>query len=116
MADSDSDEIEYAKEQQIINNTFGEWANGVICISSKELDTIISTEKDIIIKNTYGCYCYSEAQRPHDYFHIRSNQPHTNKTIIKHLIKNNFNPGCNHMFLEKISKINDTSYQLFMGS
>ena len=109
-------EIEQEEEEQLIHSIFGDHQNFHICIDSKDLDKVISTNTDIIIKNKYNCYCYCNHNRPNDYFHIRSDLPHTYKSIIKELIKQDFEPFCNHIFLESINKVNDCTYELFMGS
>tara|TARA_R110000823_G_scaffold27400_5_gene79808 strand:+ start:336 stop:872 length:537 start_codon:yes stop_codon:yes gene_type:complete len=103
-------------EERNLLNIFGEYDAISICIPCHELDNVISEKKDIIIKNTYTCYCYSEAPRPPDYFHIRSDTPHTNKTILKELMKQNFDPKCNHRFIEGIYKSGDITYEMYMGS
>jgi len=103
-------------EESNLRNIFGEYNEISICIPCNRLDDIISEKEDIIIKNTYTCYCYSDISRPPDYFHIRSDTPHTNKTIIKELIKQKFNPECNHRYLEQIYNTGDITYEIFMGS
>jgi hypothetical protein len=114
MDSSDSSDFEDAEE--IIDDIFGKDLKFSICVKIHKLNDIISSEKDIIIKNTYDCYCYTDNNRPHDYFHIRSSQPHTNKTIIKELIKKEFNPGCNHRFFEGFYQVNEITYGMGMGS
>jgi hypothetical protein len=112
-------ETHFREEHRNLVTIFGDIYTFDICIPCSELDDIVSTQKDIMIQNTYNCYCYSEVQRPPDYFHLRSDKPHTVKTIIKELIKKEFDPDCNHRFLEGISKKtgkSDMTFELHMGS
>jgi hypothetical protein len=111
------DEEEYNKEIEKINKEFPDANNFSICVDYKELDNIISKKKQIIIKHTYECYCYENINRSTEYFKINDTKPITNRKVIEELCIQNFNPDCNHVFLECISKIkNSIEYELHMGS
>lgn len=113
---SDEEQAQFDAEQKIIDDTFGRDCKFSICIESSELNDIVSSETDIIIQYKYDCWCWSNMNRPHDYFHIRSSQPHTKKSIIKELIAQDFNPICDHRFIEGFYQINKITFGMSIGS
>jgi len=111
------DALTFEKEQLYLEQQFG-CPDFDISIPITELDDVVSNEPDIVIKNTYTCYCYSDCYRPTDYFLIRGNCI-TNRIIIHELIRQKFNPDCNHRFLEGFVKSNNPfsmEYECYMGS
>jgi hypothetical protein len=108
--DDDDDDFNYV-DNEYPNPYF------TICISKNELDEVLTNETYIVLKNTYNCYCYSNCIREPDYFYI-SHPKITYRVIIEHLIKNNFDPACNHNFFEGIVKTKNSTcqYDIFMGS
>lgn len=88
-----------------------------IAIPYYKLNTKVTDKKNIVVKVDYTCHCYSQCPRPNDYFYIQSDNI-TYKHIIEHLIANNFNPDCDHRFLEDIfpSKGSNVQFEIFMGS
>lgn len=109
-------ELTYEGEQLYLEQQFGR-PDFDISIPINELDEVVSDNPEIVIKNTYGCYCYTGCYRPTDYFVIRANRI-TNRVIIHELIRQGFDPRCNHIFLEGFNKCNPCSieYECIMGS
>ena len=65
----------------------------------------------------YSCLCYRYNRRNPISFKIKDDKPITYYKVIKELEKENFNPGCDHIFLEGIYKnIKKNRYELWMGS
>lgn len=120
--DSSYDEIEYDK----VNNEIFHNAKFNICIGLNELDTVISTDNKIIIKCSHTCYCYklNNNKRSANYYTVYNinNIGITNQMIIQALIDNNYDPRCNHIFLEffdqniKISSKYVKQFEPFFGS
>jgi len=123
-SDSDSDidektEEQYERERKLIEEMFPN-AKFDIAIDFSELDDIISEHSNIVIKNTYNCYCYDNCKRPTDYFYItaKEGEKMTNKFIIKELIKQKLCLECNHIFIEGFikSKDSDCQFEICTGS
>ena len=75
----------------------------------EELDNIVTDETDIVVKNTYDCYCYTN-KRKTDYYYI-SGKHITNKFIIYKLIEQGLDLDCDHRFLEGFCKSKDSNCQ-----
>lgn len=52
----------------------------------------------------YSCLCYRYNRRNPTSFKIKDDKPITYYKVIEKLYKENFNPGCDHIFLEGIYK------------
>ena len=116
MSESDFDEIEYQRECEIINAMFPN-VNFYVSINLEEMDEIVSKEDVIIIKCTFHCYCYQDTPRVNDYILVRNiGTGITIKDMINSLSENNFDPKCNHRFLEGFDKINYITYEANFGS
>lgn len=91
-----------------------------ICMNYEDLDKKVSDLKEIILVQKYNCYCYDNYPRQPEYFRITDNKPITIRKVIEVLRDNNFDPKCNHRFLECIDKKNNNplsiEYELFLGS
>lgn len=110
-------EEEYEEEMRKIEEEFPN-AKFTIAINYDDLDEKITDEKQIVIKNAYTCYCYEGNYRPTDYF-IVSNDNITNRIVIQELIRQGFDPDCNHNFLEffhKTSNSDSIEFEMYMGS
>lgn len=107
---------EYEEDMLYMEKHFGN-EYFTCCIDIDELDEPLTDKKEIIIKNTYDCYCWDGINRPNDYFIVK-NDKITNRFVINQLIKQNFNPNCNHCFLEDFhqSDENSTEFICVMGS
>lgn len=111
---SEFNEDEYELECKLIEEEFPN-AKFTICIPYNELDDVITSKNEIIIKCDYKCFCYDEIQRPND-FYIVKGECITNRTCIKKLIEEGFNPECNHHFLEGFQQTTDVQFVAMMGS
>jgi len=82
------------------NNDFQE-ALFTNCIPSWQSNEIIIDTTIVAIKCEFNCYCYHYNPRKTEYYICRKQFGKiTSKDLICCLIDNNFNPGCNHYFLE----------------
>jgi hypothetical protein len=110
-------EQDYESDMNYLQNEFKN-AQFEVCIDPCELDDIVSELPQIVLKNQYNCYCYTDQRRPDDYFVMRSNNL-TYRYIIQQLIDRNFAPNCNHKFLEgfcKSTNPDSIEYQFMMCS
>ena len=115
-------EQEAEEEIELINSIFPD-PPFCICIPSCELDDIVSTEKLIIIKNTFGCYCCQNKINNH-YIEVKKNpnsEGITNRDMIHAMInyyntvQKDFN-WCNHCFLEFFTQISTIEFNAAFGS
>jgi hypothetical protein len=110
------DEEEDEREIKLIEEMFPD-AKFTICIDSKELDDVISNKDTIVIMEKHTCYCYDDNPRNNDYIIVKNKgNGITNKDMINAMIENNYDPKCNHRFLEMFSKVNDVTYEVWFGS
>jgi len=98
---------EFEAEFEEIHKQFPD-AQFSISLSLDELDNVVINSKKVAIKCDFKCYCYSEAPRNSEYFILESKKAITNRDLINCLIKNNFETGCDHYFLEQF-EINSAS-------
>lgn len=124
MSCPDSDSCEktdeqYNYEQSLINNMFPTMKFS-ISIDYDDLDEVATERQNIVIKNTYSCYCYDNNPRNTDYFYISSKNTEgiTYKFLIEELIKQDLCLECNHCYLEGIMKSKDSEcqFELIIGS
>jgi len=120
VSDSDSDEEEYMKEIEIINEMFPD-IRFVIAIRLAEMDEIISEKDTIVIKSDYRCYCYRYAHRNTDFFII--NRPKNGKITYKHIFTELMNQeldllDCDHRFIEGIVQTpnSECQFEFWLGS
>lgn len=107
---------QYEADQQYIQEQFGN-NKFDISLEPEVLDEVVTDKHVIVLKNSYTCYCWREHNRPTDYFVVHGVNI-TNRFLIHELIRNDFNPGCNHIFLEGFHQPNKNSmeYDCCMGS
>jgi hypothetical protein len=88
-----------------------------ICTSFHDkLDHLLTDKKQIFISNVKDCYCWDDINTPKQQFFEIKGEKLTYKYVLNELIRLNFNPECNHTFLESIDKVTDIQYRLWMGS
>lgn len=88
-----------------------------ICIDYDQLDEKVCDLKEIFVINTYDCYCYDKQPRRPDIFWVKDTKPITYRKVIEELCDKNFNPACNHRFLESIDYHKyPNRYTLWLGS
>jgi hypothetical protein len=72
-----------------------------IFIPRAQLDNIIADRDILSIKYIFDCHCYqNNPRRTEFYFCKKKTKGITNRDLINCLVKNNFDPQCNHIFLE----------------
>ena len=108
-------EEEYEHEQRLIDEMFPN-AKFSIAIDYDDLNELVTTRKNIVIKNTYTCYCYDNNPRKTDYFFVKSTSPEgiTYRFLIEELIRQDLCLECNHNFVEGFMKSNDSECQFEM--
>jgi len=126
MDEDGYDSEKYEKEMEIINNMFPD-AKFSICIDLEDMEEVLSKEKEIVLKNTYCCFCYKSdfnplsmnttglSKRPNDYFVIKGDNL-TYKYVIQELISQGFDPRCDHSFLEGFQQTSDVQFDICLGS
>ena len=110
----DKTEEEMENEFDLIDKMFP-GAKFVIAIDIEELDDVVTERTNIVIKNTYDCYCYAGVNKIADYFYI-SGERITNKFIINKLIEQGLSLNCNHCFIEGFDKESDCQFGISAGS
>ena len=119
VSDSDSDEEEYMKEIEIINEMFPDICFSV-AIRLAEMDQIVSEKDTIVIKSDYRCYCYRDYPRNTDFFII--NRPKNGKITYKHIFTELMNQeldlDCDHCFIEGIEQTpnSECQFEFALGS
>tara|TARA_R110000823_G_scaffold307946_1_gene431357 strand:- start:374 stop:721 length:348 start_codon:yes stop_codon:yes gene_type:complete len=90
-----------------------------IGIDRDKLTDLLTTDKQIIIKQDFFCRCYGcediDHRPPNKYF-IINNDVMSYENVIDELIKQNCVTDCDHNFLELIVKKTDVQYELWFGS
>jgi len=80
------------------------------------LDELLTDKKHIFISNDRYCYCWDGIDAPkQEFFEIKGDSI-TYRYVLNELIRQDFNPNCNHIFLEGIDKVSEIQYRLSMGS
>ena len=88
-----------------------------IAIEDSELDDILTTQDQIMIKQDFDCYCFHKKREPR-YFHIKrqGSKSLTNRCVIHQLIEQKMVLECNHVFLEGFIKKTDCQFELGTSS
>ena len=123
MSSSDSDcektEEEYEHEQRLIDEMFPT-AKFSISIDYNDINELVTKYKNIVVKNTYNCYCYDNHPRKTDYFYIKSTSPEgiTYRFLIEELIRQDLCLECNHRFVEGFMRSGDSEcqFEIITGS
>ena len=105
---------DYTFEIDLIDKMFPN-AKFVIAIDIEELDDVVTDQTNIVVKNTYDCYCYGGVNKIADYFYIRGEHI-TNRFIINNLIEQGLNLNCNHCFVEGFYKETICQFGICTGS
>lgn len=115
MSESSFDSKEYEEEMRIIDEMFPNCLFS-ICIDLDEMDDVISEEPQIIIQHN-PCRGYCEMSGNREYIYVKNNgNGITNKDIIEAMIEAEFDPKCNHFFLEGFHQINAITFSPMFGS
>jgi len=107
---------EYNYEYEQIDTMFPN-AQFTIAIDIDDMDKLITTKNELIIKSKYNCYCYTNCKKNTDYFYIQGENI-THRYVIEQLIKQGLELDCNHQFLEGFYKTvgSDCQFELWVGS
>jgi hypothetical protein len=112
---TDDDSYDFEEEQQKMNEMFPN-CKFSICIDIDEMNDIISEEPQIIIQcNPCNGYCKKSGNRIYIYVYNNGNGI-TNKDMIQAMIDANYDPDCNHIFLETWEQMNDVTFYPLFGS
>jgi hypothetical protein len=103
MDEVEKTDEQYEAEREAMERLFPN-AKFDICIDINELDEDFGLNC-VVFKHAYTCYCYDKSHRPTDFIVIRDDKPVTVRKVIQELIHQNFNPNCNHYFLEGLNNI-----------
>lgn len=100
------DEDQWQKDQDKIDKEFPK-CNFTISIDYDQLDEKVCDLNEIFVIKTYDCYCYDRPPydkypRKPDVFWVKDTKPITYRKVIEELCDKNFNPACDHRFLEII--------------
>jgi hypothetical protein len=85
------------------------------CIPSWEINEIILYTNIVAVKCEFNCHCYN-VSRNCEYFICRTNKVITKRDLLNCLIENEFNPGCDHYFLEHFQINTESQVTAFFGS
>ena len=88
-------------------------------IDRNKLKDLLTTDKQIIIKQDFFCRCYGCGDinnRPPNKYFIINNDVMSYENVIDELIKQNCITDCDHNFLEKIEQKTEVQYELWFGS
>ena len=103
-------EEQYQTEFNLINEMFSD-AKFNVSIDIDELDDVLSTEKTIVVKQTFTCHCYSNCNK-HPSFYIIRGETMSQKYVIQELINQKFKIECDHQFIEGFDKLNETQFEV----
>ena len=57
----------------------------------EEMNKLITDKQNIIVKNTYSCYCYDDCKKKTDYFYIKGEYLYSNTLIYyNYFLLNNY--------------------------
>jgi hypothetical protein len=85
-----------------------------VCI---ENDEVLSNQPMIFLKLEHKCYCYSEA--PRDNIFLRVNNENGSikiSDLIAAMVEYEYDPMCNHTFLELFEKDTEFQFTAYFGS
>lgn len=85
------------------------------------LDATLSTEQTIVIVCTHTCYCWEDQPRSSDYILVRcraGSSSITYRDAVNAMVEADYDPDCNHVFLENFYRENESSiqFQAYFGS
>ena len=82
-----------------------------------ELDKVVINSEKVAIKCDFNCYCYHNHPRNSEYFICKKSiKGITNRDLVNCLIENNFDPICDHSFLEEFQVDTPSQVSVLLGS
>ena len=115
-ASGDEEGLEFAKNELIIYELFKDARFNIDHDFLPILDDLLTEEKHIFLSNHLTCYCYDGMGRPNQEFYEIKGDRITYRYVLNELIRQDFNPDCNHSFLEMITPTTNIQFDLCMGS
>ena len=116
MSDMEYTEEQYEEMFEEIDKLFPDANFSIDVDFLSVLDEEFTDKKHIFISNSRHCYCWDGIDAPkQEFFEIKGDSI-TYRYVLNELIRLDFNPDCNHRFLENIDKVSDIQYSLSMGS
>jgi len=116
MSDTEYTEEQYEEMFEEIDRLFPDAKFGISTTFLPILDELLTDKKQIFISNSRNCYCWDGIDVPKQEFFEIKGEKITYKYLLNELIRLDFNPECNHNYLEIIDKVSDIQYSLFLGS
>ncbi len=119
MSEIATEEVEKTEEQverefEILATMFPS-RSITVCIDLEEINDLITTEKRMVVKQDFLCYCHQLRPRKTKFYVITGEQL-TYKYVIQKLLKKGFRSYCNHHFLEYFQKETEVQYGIGFGS
>lgn len=115
-ASGDEEGLEFAKNELIIYEMFPDARFNIDHDFLPILDDRLTEEKHIFLSNHLTCYCYDGMGRPNQEFYEIKGDRITYRYVLNELIRQDFHPECNHLFLEMITPTTNIQFDLCMGS
>ena len=79
------------------------------------LDTVLSTEPVIVVKQTFKCYCYDAAPHPAKFYVVKGGEL-TLRYVTEELARQGMEFECNHRFFEGFDQQTDIQFEIGCGS
>jgi len=106
---------DYEHEFNLINTDFPN-ARFTIAIDYDKLDDVLSLQRTIYVLDKRECYCYCNNPVETKVFKITSNEPISNRIVLKELIRRGHTLDCNHHFLEGFHQLNSAMFEIMKVS
>ena len=85
------------------------------CLEEKDMNEVLGDRK-ITLLCTYDCYCYDDCPRRSEVFDLHADGAITGRDVLSFLTQIEYDPVCNHRFLEGFYKLTTGVIELCMGS
>lgn len=114
MTKGDKTYEDYMHEINLMNTDFPN-AKFTISIDYNKLDDVLSLQRTIYVVITMNCHCYGNGNNA-EVYKITSDEPISNRIVIKELIRRGFKLDCDHFFVEGFRKVNSSMFEIMTGS
>jgi len=85
------------------------------CLNEEAMEEVLGENK-ITLLCMYTCYCYDDCPRRSEVFDIHVDGVITGQDVVKFLTRIDYDPVCNHRFLEGFVEIRHGLFEMWMGS
>ena len=103
--------LSFEQEYNMINNMFPS-IKFSICMNLDKINTSLCNDEFLYIINNHSCYCFENKNMQIISIHNKEKRIFTIYDILKQLEFQEFNPECDHIFLEDIIHKKDNMYEL----